>query len=236
MLLHDVPQTIFRDGCVKFAFVLFWGLFLLSLLLARYDSYWPDFAREVLGDQQINTLEQNFGDAINGRNADMNAIMASYYINNNTSIGLRCFVTGIFIVPGLVVTAFNAMVIGASFGYMARPDVEQGVNFFHFVTAHGPFELTAIVLSAGAGFRLGLSWMKTNGWTRGSSLRMAAAEAMPIMGASMLLFVFAAFIEGFLSPSGAPYMLKAIVAVLSSGLLLFYFIVLGYPRGERNAT
>ena len=40
----------------------------------------------------------------------------------------------------------------------------------------------------------------------------------------------AALIEGFLSPSSAPYWIKAAVAVLSSGLLMAYFVVLGYPR------
>jgi hypothetical protein len=40
----------------------------------------------------------------------------------------------------------------------------------------------------------------------------------------------AAFIEGYISPSTLPYPLKASVAVLSTSLLLFYFVILGYPR------
>ena len=39
-------------------------------------------------------------------------------------------------------------------------------------------------------------------------------------------------IEGFLSPSAAPYWLKASVGVLSAGVLVVYFVVLGYPRGD----
>ncbi len=45
-------------------------------------------------------------------------------------------------------------------------------------------------------------------------------------------FFLAALIEGFLSPSAAPYWTKALVAVLSTGLLMFYFVGLGYPQGE----
>jgi hypothetical protein len=37
-------------------------------------------------------------------------------------------------------------------------------------------------------------------------------------------------IEGFLSPTALPYWLKAGVAILSSGMLMFYFVVLGFPR------
>jgi len=86
------------------------------------------------------------------------------------------------------------------------------------------------VLSAGAGLRIGISWLATGGLTRESSLRKTAEEAMPIMGAAIGLFFLAAMIEGFLSPSSAPYWIKAIVAMLSSGLLMFYFVILGFPR------
>jgi uncharacterized membrane protein SpoIIM required for sporulation len=156
--------------------------------------------------------------------------MAAFYIRHNTGIGLKCFAGGLLVIPGLFYTIFNAAHLGAAFGYMARPDVAEGANFFHFVTAHGPFELTAIVLAAGAGLRIGISWISTQGRTRLSSLRETAEDAMPIIGAVMMLFFMAAMIEGFLSPSAAPYWLKAAVAVLSCGLLTFYFVVLGFPR------
>lgn len=235
-LFEEVPQRIFRDGCVQTMFVLFWGIFLLSAFLAASPDLWPDYAGQILGDDMIGQLEDNFHDPIGGRNSSINPIMASFYIYNNTGIGLKCFAGGLLIVPGMLITSFNAAILGASFGYMARPEVMQGVNFYHFVTAHGPFELTAIVLSAGAGLRLGLSWLKTNGLTRTASLRRTANEAMPIMGAAMILFFLAALIEAFLSPSAAPYVVKALVALASSGLLMFYFAVLGYPRKEARAA
>jgi len=156
--------------------------------------------------------------------------MTSFYIQHNTGIGLQCFAGGLLLIPGLLVTVFNAAHLGASFGYMARPEIAAGENFFHFVTAHGPFELTAIVLSAAAGLRLGMSWIRTDGYFRGDSLRKSSQAAMPLMGAAMAMFFMAALIEGFLSPSAAPYALKAIVALLSSSVLMFYFVVLGYPR------
>ena len=56
------------------------------------------------------------------------------------------------------------------------------------------------------------------------------------MGAAMLLFFMAALIEAFLSPSAAPYVVKATVALICSGLLMFYFVVLGYPRKEERAA
>jgi hypothetical protein len=46
------------------------------------------------------------------------------------------------------------------------------------------------------------------------------------------MFLLAALIEGFLSPSVAPYWVKCGVAILSAGMLMFYFVILGYPRSD----
>ena len=93
-------------------------------------------------------------------------------------------------------------------------------------------ELTAIVLSAAAGMRLGFSIVNTHGLTRRDALHQAGREVMPIAGAALLMFALAALIEGFLSPSPAPYVVKAGVCLLTSAILVFYFVGLGYPREE----
>ena len=49
------------------------------------------------------------------------------------------------------------------------------------------------------------------------------------MSVGVILFLLAAGIEAFVSPSAAPYSVKAGIAVLSTVMLLFYFVVLGYP-------
>ncbi len=232
ILLFEVPQRIFSDRCVQAAFLLFWGLFILSAYLAASPNAWPGFAEQILGKEQLAGLETMYDSPIDGtlRSGSDNAFMASFYIYNNTGIGLQCFIWGLLVIPGLMVTMFNAITLGACFGHMARSDVPQGANFFHFVTAHGPFELTAIVLSAGAGLRLGFSWVITRGMDRFDALRLNGKQAMPIMAAAAVMFVLAAFIEGFVSPSGLPYSVKAGVAIVSTCMLAFYFGVLGFPR------
>lgn len=235
-LLVDVPQRIFSDRCVRVAFCLFWGVFIASAVLAYSSALWPEYAEQVISRPGIDQLEEMYKEPIGTPASPMNSIMAGFYIWHNTGIGLKCFASMLFVVPGFLITIFNAAFLGAAFGYMARPDVPEGENFFHFVTAHGPFELTAIVLSAGAGLRLGMGWVATGGLTRAASLRAAGKEAMPMMGAAMALFFLAAMIEGFLSPSAAPQWTKDTVAIASSGALMFYFIVLGYPRSGLRAT
>jgi len=225
------PQSIFRDPCVKVAFVVFFGLFTLSAILAWSQESFPGFAERILGEKKIEMMEQSFSKPLEG-NFDHFIVNSGFYIIHNTSIGLQCFALGPLILPSLCALGFNAVDIGASFGYMARSDVEEGDVFFQFVTAHGVFELTAIALSAASGLRLGVGLFATFGLRRLDSFRLNAERALPIILTAVVLFFMAAFTEGFVSPSPLPYFLKASVAILSSGLLMYYFVVLGYPRSD----
>ena len=229
MMFYDAPQQIFADPCVKIATVVFFGLFALAMYMGRNDILFPGFVEAIIGSAGIEQMEESFEKPLNG-SLEHYVPMAGFYIMHNTGIGLRCFVFGLLILPCLYVLSFNAIHLGAAFGYMARPDAVGGDNFFHFVTAHGPFELTAIALAGGAGLRLGIGFFYTCGLLRMESLRESAMRAVPIMAASAALFCMAAFTEGFLSPSPAPYIIKAAWAILSSGLISFYFVVLGFPR------
>jgi len=228
-MTHIAPQSIFRDPCVKVACLVFFGLFTLSAFVAWSEGTFPGFAERILGAEMIQQMEGSFDKPLAG-NLDRYIISAGGYIQHNTSIGLQCFALGPLILPSLCALAYNAVVLGTSFGYMTRSDVEQGDVFFQFVTAHGAFELTAIALSAGAGLRLGVGLFATSGLQRLESFRLNAERALPIIMAAVVLFILAAFTEGFLSPSPLPYFVKAAFAVMSSAGLMFYFVVLGFPQ------
>ena len=228
-MVYVLPPRLFRDNSLRLAFVLFWGLFLASMGLAATS---PEYTELALGKEQMTALEEMYdeprGDATSTtQGANQRAAMMGFYQSHNTGIGLRCFAAGLlFGVGGLFALVFNAGILGAAFGHMTT--VPQQANFFEFVTAHGPFELTAIVLSAAAGMRLGFSLVDTRGESRVASVRRAGGEAMPSVSAAIILFALAALIEAFISPSAAPYWLKAAVAAASTGLLMFYFVLLGW--------
>ena len=232
-LLRKAPQQIFADPCVRVASLLFFGLFTLAAFLGANDQWFPDFVSQLVGQTQLDQLEAMYDQPVSG-SLDHYITMAGFYIMHNTGIGLKCFSFGILIIPCLFELVFNAVSLGAMFGYMARESSSGGDNFLHFVTAHGPFELTAIALAGGAGLRFGIGLFHTNGLTRRHSLRESARRAVPIMAASAALFFLAAFTEGFISPSPLPYIFKATWAILSAALISFYFVVLGFPNDQRQ--
>ena len=231
-MLLRVPRRLLHDRTLWLAFCIFWGAFLAAAFCA-YVS--PRFTEEAVGREMMQSMEEMYAKPLARRNANEAGVMAGFYVQHNAGIGLQCFAAGLLIgVAGLFITASNAVILGAVFGHMAT--VPQRDNFFNFVTAHGPFELTAIVLASAAGMRLGFSIVDTRGQTRIASLRRAGREALPAMCASIILFGLAAIIEGFISPTELPYAVKAAVALISTVLLLAYVFVLGTRREVSRAT
>ncbi len=240
-VLMTAPRQLRNDPALRFALLIFYGLFLLFALLAAGR---PEFANKVVGEAQLEQMEHMYEIPITDRSANSqdsqrnDSMMAGFYILNNTTIGLRCFAWGIFLGIGSVfVMASNAITLGTVFGHMAT--VPQAENFYTFVTAHGPFELTAVVFSGAAGLRMGWGLVVTKGQSRLGSLRREAQAAMPTVGAAVVLFFLAAFIEGFISASPIPYSIKFSIALFSTTALLAYLLLGGRQQaisiGEEDA-
>ena len=227
--LYQTPGQIMSDLCVHVAFFIWTVLYCASAYLAYSEIEWPDFVATLGIQDQLDDAEASFL-VFQDRSWVENLEMAAFYIVNNTSIGLFCFAAGILVVPGLLLLGQNATMIGATTGYMMRPEMgESGSNFREFITAHGPFEITAIILSAGAGLRLGMSLLQTGGKTRFYSLMTTGRHALSIAACAVILFFLAALIEAFISPiprDTMPWWIKGSVATLSSILLMIYFCAL----------
>jgi uncharacterized membrane protein SpoIIM required for sporulation len=230
-LFGNVPRLLRRDPALRLAAVTFWGAFLLCGLLAAGRA---DFAPRIAGEAFLEQLDAMYAEPIGaarkGSLERNDTMMAGFYIQHNASIGLQCFAWGLLLGLGsLYELLSNGILLGTAFGHMARGP--HAANFFNFVTAHGPFELTAIVFAGAAGLRLGSGLIDTQGQTRLASLRREAVRALPVAGTSVLLFVLAAFLEGFVSPSQLPYGGKAAVALLAAAVLIAYVALGGRSTG-----
>ena len=196
-LFQTAPRRLRSDPALRIAALVFWGAFLMAALLAAGRE---DFAAHVVGEPVSGA---NGRTCIPSRSTLMrkdglernDTMMAGFYIAHNTGIGLRCFAWGIvFGLGSLSELLFEGIILGTIFGHMAT--TPHAINFYTFVTAHSSFELTAIVLSGAAGLRLGWGLVDTQGQSRISSLRREAANALPAVGAAVVLFVLAALVEG----------------------------------------
>ena len=230
VLCVDVPNRILWDPCTWIAMAIFWGLFFGSFLGAMVLE---DFSTQVVGEATLAKMEMMYSSPI-GENSSINSrsTMTGVYVFNNAGIGLRCFAFGIFLgVGSLVILAFNSIFLGSIFGHMvSSPHAD---NFINFVTAHGPFELTAVALSAAAGLKLGWAIIDTKGWSRADSLRRTASQAIEIALVATVLFSLAAIIEGNISPLQIPYSIKLTVAFASCLIMAVWFLLPGLLGNSR---
>jgi uncharacterized membrane protein SpoIIM required for sporulation len=226
-LFGTAPRQLRTDPALRISALVFFGSFLLCALMAAGR---PGFALTLIGEPMIEMMELSYAEPMGSQRADgvqrNDTVMAGYYIQHNTTIGLQCFAYGLlFGLGSLYELVSNGAILGTVFGYMAT--TPYAPNFFTFVTAHAPFELMAIVFSGAAGLRLGYGLIDTKGQTRLVSLRREARNALPTVGASVVLFLLAAFLEGYVSASAMPYSAKAAVALACAGLLAAYLALGG---------
>ncbi|MDD7964613.1 stage II sporulation protein M [Actinomycetospora lemnae] len=121
---------------------------------------------------------------------------------NNAWLAAVCLVSGVLVLPVLWVLLQNVVNIGISGGILAangRADL-----FFGLITPHGLLELTAVFVAAGAGLRLGWSWIDPGPLSRSESLARQGRTTVGVaLGVGVLLLI-SGVIEAFVTPSGLP--------------------------------
>jgi len=229
-VLTRVPGTLYGDGCTRIAILAFFGVFVAAMVTGRYDG---ELAASYVGEHQIAEMERSFSVPPRDRDAQTAGMMGGFYVNNNVGIALSCFAAGIFFgIGSLFYLVFNGLFLGLAFGYMGQGDPDIAANFHEFVTAHGPFELTGIALSGGAGMRLGLGLIDRRGLPWQESLRTSARRSLPIALVAATMVALAAPIEAFVSPSDLSLEGKRLVGATCAGMVLVYLVGFGF-RGRR---
>ncbi|MGK0268173.1 MAG: putative membrane protein SpoIIM required for sporulation [Paraglaciecola sp.] len=227
-LLHFIKNTFpqqlshFRFYII-WAHVLFYGVALLAFAITVAE---PDFIRNVLPNMKVIELEEMYDPSdhrfTQERPSDNDFVMFGYYIFNNISISFQSFVGGLLLGFGaLYILLFNALYFGVVSAHIVNVGYSQ--TFFSFVITHGAFELTAIVLSAAAGFVLAVKLIMPGKLSRLESVKRSANKVFNIIFGAFLMLVIAAFIEAFWSSSHTlPNELKYAVGIFCWVSVLLY--------------
>ncbi len=230
-LAAGFPETVRTEWRLVLASgMLFFGPL---LILIGALQFYPDFILYLVSPEHLARYEEAYDPAntrLGMRESDDNVMMFAFYIWNNVKIGIQTFATGIaFGLGSIFYLAFNGVVIGAIAGYLTA--VGHGEPFWSFVSGHSAMELTAIVLSGAAGLKLGSALIAPGNRTRKAALVEVAKPAIHIMYGAALMFLLAAFIEGFWSPLTAfPPRLKYAVGATLWTLVVAYFTLAGRKR------
>ena len=228
---HEFPRMFRRTFLYTFAaFCLFLFSGLAGAFLCLHDA---SFKNMVLPPSMIDTIDRHkmWTDSI----VTVKPRASSEIMTNNISVCAFAFASGIFAGIG---TIYSLITNGLLIGVIGVACFEENMSnmLWSFVAPHGVLELPAIFISGGAGLLLAKGFLFPGLLTRRESIFRAGGQSARLMLGVIPILVVAGIIEGFLSPTKLPPVLKYGFAAALFTLFALYLTRAGKETGKGVPT
>lgn len=224
---YNVPLTVYKHRRVMlFSFFIFFLFYTVGFFTARQD---PTFIRDVFGNAYVDQTEKNIAEGnpfgiYQGGNPFY--MWVGIMINN-------IIVSFMYFGKGLVLGIFSLQELGKEsmrvgvFHYMFASK-GHAVGFLLAVMIHGMLELSAIVMSCGAGAVMGISFLFPGTRSRLTAFKEGVKDGVKIVVGLIPVLVLAAFFEGYVTRHyKMPLALNVLLLLASGFFVLYYFLI--YP-------
>lgn len=157
-------------------------------------------------------------------------LISTQIMLNNILVGLQSFAYSFTWGVGTVLILFyNGLMVGVLAGIFASGN--YSLEFWSLILPHGIIELMAIFICGGAGLLLAQALVKPGDYTRRDALVLNGKPAMLLILGTIPMFVIAALIEGFITPTNLSAFGKLAFAALTFLVLIVYYHV-GSQKAE----
>ena len=180
----------------------------------------PSLAMSLLGPKAVADLQNGHLWTESIVHSAPPSVTSSAIARNNLAVALVGWAGGAIAgVGALYILFLNGILLGGVFGVTLH--YSMAGNLLEFISAHGPLEITLILVSAAAGLRMGRGLLEATDQPRRDVMQAAGRDALAILLGCLPWFVPLGFVEGFLSPSPAVSpALKASLGICLLGLFL----------------
>lgn len=224
----SLPLEIYRSRKnLLFALIAFLAYAMIGVLTTYLD---PDFPRTVMGDGYVDMTLQNIqnGNPLAVYESDDQLEMFIRITTNNLQVAFLTFFLGFFFTIGTHILMFyNGVMLGA-FQYFFHA---KGLLITSFlgIWIHGAFEISAIVLAAGAGITAGNGLLFPKSYTRIQSLQLSTKRGLKIMLSLVPFIIAAGFLESYVTANyqELPTWSKWGIILFSFAVILFFYVF--YP-------
>ncbi|MEW6366902.1 MAG: stage II sporulation protein M [Acidobacteriota bacterium] len=150
------------------------------------------------------------------------SISSSAIATNNMSVAIVGWAGGAAAGLGaLYVVLLNGFILGAVFGITMYYSLGGGLS--EFVVAHGPLEITLILVTAAAGVRMGRALVEATDVPRRELLHSAGRDALVVLLGCLPWFLLLGLVESYISPSDQIPLLTKAAAGASLEVLFLTF-------------
>lgn len=228
---HDFPRALRANGVFVAASA---GLFLLGILLGAVVVLLEPRGAELLVPENLRdsiARKEMWTDGILSV-APPNAV-ASGIATNNLTVLIVTFASGLLLGLG---TVFSLLNNGVHLGSVAALCVHEGMGpkLFDFIAAHGPVELSIIVIAGGAGLMVGQALIDPGELPRSQALAQRGREAVKLVLGCAPFLALIAVVEGFVSPGDFfPSWVKGLLGLALGAFFWLYLLRAG--RGEATS-
>jgi len=230
---YDVPMAVRRHHLIiLFSLIIFFVFFSIGFFSSVKD---PQFIREMLGDDYVDTTEANIreGNPFNIYASENSFVMWMYIMVNNILVSFRYFFRGIALgIPSLVALGKESIRIGAFEQMFAAKGL--GGQAVTTILIHGMLELTAIIITCAAGVVMGTGYLFPKTGRRLDAFRDGAKDGVKMVLGLIPVFMIAAFFEGYITRYyKMPLPLSLLILSITGSFVIWYFAI--YPiRLERK--
>ena len=225
-LLRDFPAAVVQSwGYVVVAFLVFAvpGVAGYTVMRERPALAEEIFPAELIGRAEQAAARLKEGEGYAQAEEDERPVIAAAIIGNNVRVSFFAFAGGLTagILTGWVLFT-NGLQIGLILGLFGNYGAVDYLTTF--VAGHGVLELTAIFISAGAGFRIAKAMVAPGDLTRADAMVLEGRIAARMVGAVVTLLAIAGTIEGLFSTSDAPRLWKYGISAVTALFLVLYLL------------
>jgi uncharacterized membrane protein SpoIIM required for sporulation len=199
-LLRDYPVVFRATWRYTLAAAL---IFVIGWAVAADIIYTIPEARSALIPEKLATSRSDKGPEVPFLEAPDPASISSFIMTNNIREGIIAFAGGVTFGVVTVFTLFkNGLIIGGML--MIFFAAGNPVALLALLLPHGFIELVAIFVCGGGGLMMGGALIAPGNLRRADAIRLAAGKALRLFAGALPMFVVAAIIEGFITPSPIP--------------------------------
>lgn len=196
---------------------------LVGLAVGAWVTNNPDVQATIAAPEEIRQLVER--DFENYYSSGPAGSFAAQVATNNAWVSALALALGVFLLPVVWILWQNALNVGIAGGLMASAG--KADLFFGLILPHGLLELTCVFVAAGAGLRLGWSWIDPGQRTRSRALAEEGQAAGALALGLAVTLLISGVVEAFVTPSGLPTWARVGIGAVVWLAFLAYVVVLG---------